>query len=113
MLKLIISFLSGGLISWLISHIYYKKASVNCPEWAKPIVEKLPRLKMSNKEIIEHFQKELNKGNAEIDPIFDIVACPKCGESIDKLEREFHDQDGYSVMSVNCPACGWSNSREV
>ena len=35
-------FFLGGLVSLVISHLYYKKSSKKAPEWAIPLIEKLP-----------------------------------------------------------------------
>ncbi len=38
MIVLLIGVISGGLISLIISHSYYKKSNVATPEWAKTFI---------------------------------------------------------------------------
>jgi|WetSurSiteA1Bulk_404760.scaffolds.fasta_scaffold527918_1 hypothetical protein len=65
MLGLIIGIIGGAAFSWLISHIYYKKSSVQIPDWAKPIIERLPEEPPTKEKLLELFQDALDQGEVE------------------------------------------------
>ena len=34
----------GGIITWIVTRHYYKKSMINAPEWARPLIDKLPQI---------------------------------------------------------------------
>jgi hypothetical protein len=85
----IISFLAGCVVT----HIYYRRASKEAPEWAKaipewakPLIAKLPDQPISLDRLAELYHEELELGNIRPDPISGYLVCPKCGASTDQFE---------------------------
>jgi rubredoxin len=113
MLELVIGLISGAVFSWLISHIYYKKSSVQIPDWAKPIIERLPEKPPTKEKLLELFQDALDKGEVEIDSVVGYVACPECKASAKDFEKTAFGDDIHTVVVVECPHCGWNKTTEV
>ena len=105
MIELLVGIVGGGVLSWLISHIYYKKSSVKIPEWAKPIIERLPEEPPTNDRLLEIFQDALNRGEVEVDPIVGYVACPECKASSKDFKKTAYGDDMHTVVTVECPHC--------
>lgn len=112
-MDLLIGIVGGAVLSWIIAHSYYRKSSKEPPDWAKPIIAKLPDEPPTKEKLIELFQDSLDKGEAEIDPIFGYVACPQCKASAKDFEKSGFGDDHATIAIVSCPHCGWSNSTEV
>ena len=81
MVELLVGIVGGAVLSWLISYIYYKKSSVQIPDWAKPIIKRLPEEPPTKDKLLELFQDALDKGEVEVDPVVGYVACPECKAS--------------------------------
>jgi len=113
MLELVIGLIGGAAFSWLISHIYYKKSSVQIPDWAKSIVEKFPEKPPTKEELLDLFQGALDKGEVEIDPVVGYVACPKCKASAKDFKKTALEDYIRTVVVVECPHCGWNKTIEV
>ena len=113
MVQLIIGIVFGGLISWLVSHQYYKKANLSPPEWAIPIIEKLPLIAPSEEEFLKLFQKEVSEGTIIPHPVFKHVACPNCNTPIGELVEKIMGDDIHTILNISCPYCGWSDWAEV
>jgi hypothetical protein len=110
----ILGVLAGGILSWVITYSYYRKASREIPDWAKPIVERLPQSPPTKEQLLELFQDALDKGEINPDPIFGYVACPKCkAPSSDFKHRIYSNEPRGDVAIVECPHCGWSNDTEL
>jgi len=109
----IILFLAGALASWLITHAYHRRSSVTPPDWAKDLVKSLPRRQPTDKQLRILFQRHLDSGKVEIDPILGRVACPECGASAKRFRREHFGDDRVDVVVATCPQCGWSDHAEV
>ena len=58
-------FLAGSLVSWLVTMVYYRKSSVKAPEWARPMIERLPEQPIGKEEFAKLFAENLE--NATID----------------------------------------------
>ncbi|MBN1253595.1 MAG: hypothetical protein JXA16_15760 [Bacteroidales bacterium] len=112
-MEILLSAIIGGLITWVFSHIYYKKSSKEIPEWAKPIIAKLPVSKPTSGELLQLFQEALNTGDVSIDPLFGNVACPKCNAPLKELEEKNYGDDNYTIVVKNCPYCGWNRQADV
>jgi hypothetical protein len=72
-MDLLIGIIGGAILSWVITHYYYLKSSIQPPEWAKPIIAKLPKEPPTKEKLVELFQEALDAGEAEFDPIFGYV----------------------------------------
>ena len=113
MIELLIGIFAGGSISWIITHLYYRKSNIDVPEWAKPLIKKLPEIAPSKEELLKLFQKELNNGNINLHPVFWHVACPICKLPITELKEELFGDDNHTILVLTCPNCGWSDSTEI
>ena len=113
MIELIIGIVSGGALSWFISHKYYTKSNVAIPDWAKPLIEKLPQIAPSEKELLRLFQIEIDNGTITPHPVFMHVACPNCHVPIDELIEKISGDDYHTILDLSCPHCGWSDWTEV
>jgi RNase P subunit RPR2 len=113
MVELVIGIVGGALFSWLITYLFYKKSSVQIPEWAKPIIERLPEEPPTKEKLLELFQDALDKGEVEIDPVIGYVACPKCKASSKDLKKTAFQDDLHTVVVVECPHCGWNKKTEI
>jgi rubredoxin len=113
MIELFIGIVAGAVISWAIAHAYYKKSSTEPPDWAKPIIAKLPEEPPSQEKLVELFQDALDKGEAEIDPITGYAACPQCKAPAKDFERQGFGDDDVYVVSIKCPHCGWDEDSQV
>lgn len=113
MVELLIGCLAGGIISWAITHWYYKKSSVNIPDWAKPLIQKLPQIPPNYEELLRLFQEEITKGNIKPHPIFGYVACPNCNAKMDELKQKVVGDDYNQILDLSCPHCGWSEWTQI
>ena len=113
MTELLVGTLAGGGISWLLTHVYYRKSSIEVPEWAKPIIRNLPPERPSRERLLELFQEALEKGDVRPDPVFGHVACPECHAPFSDMNTTTRDADrGRVVAFADCPHCGWSAHAE-
>jgi len=113
MVELIIGAILGGIISWAVTHFYYKKASTDIPDWAKQIVEKLPQSKPTESELLELFQEALDTGDVVPDPILGYVACPNCKAPASDFEEKGFGDEYHTIVVKTCPHCGWSETAEL
>lgn len=113
MIELIIGIVGGGVISWIISSQYYKKSNTFAPDWAIPLIDKLPRIALSEKELLRLFQEEIENGTITPHPVFMHVACPNCHAPIDELIEKISGDDYHTILDLSCPHCGWSDWAEV
>jgi hypothetical protein len=112
--ELVIGILAGAIISWIIAHIYYKKSAAHIPDWAKSLIERLPEERPSPDRLLELFEDALQKGEIDPDPVFGHVACPVCkSPSKDFKKKVYSDENDRSVMIIECPHCGWSDSTDL
>ena len=51
----------GGVLSWLITHIYHKKADKEAPEWAKPLFKMLPDSKPDESQLMDIVKKFISE----------------------------------------------------
>jgi len=112
-MELIIGSVFGGLTSWVISHLYYKKSNTYAPDWAKPLIEKLPEIAPSGEELLKLFQHEINEGSIKPHPVFNHVACPNCNAPLSELVEKVMGDDQHTVLDISCPHCSWSEWAEV
>tara|TARA_B110000037_G_C17026369_1_gene467551 strand:- start:15 stop:356 length:342 start_codon:yes stop_codon:yes gene_type:complete len=113
MIELAIGVVLGGMVSWIVSHTYYKKSSTEIPDWAKPIIEKLPNNKPTKDQLLKLFEEELISGNIRPDPILGYVACPKCKANATDFESTVVGNNDHTIVIKTCPHCGWSEDTEV
>ncbi|MFL9814549.1 hypothetical protein D7241_14950 [Stutzerimonas sp. VN223-3] len=54
-------FFLGGLVSWLISHLYYRQSSKKAPEWAVPLIDKLPTTLPTETQLLTLVKEHLHQ----------------------------------------------------
>lgn len=113
MIELTIGIILGGIISWFVTYIYYRKSTSEIPEWAKPIIDKLPPEQPSQEKLLELFQEALNNEEIIPDPILGHVACPECKTTASDFQEKSYGDDYHTIVVKTCPHCGWSEQVEV
>ena len=58
-------FFAGSLVSWLVTMVYYRKSSVKAPDWAKEMIERLPKEPPKDIDLVKIFEEALK--NTSID----------------------------------------------
>src|SRR3990167_4247223 len=91
MISTIIGILVGSFITWLITHLYYKKSSTVAPDWAKPLIERLPEKQPSEQELIDIFQDFVEEGKIQPDELTGYLKCPKCNRPSTEFTHETHE----------------------
>lgn len=114
MIELLSGVVLGGLVSWVISHFYYKRSSTQVPDWAKPLIEKLPDAPISTQKLIELYHEALEGGELRPDPMSGYVACPRCGASSDDFKPWEAGDPSRDMLfrGVSCGKCGYEVSSE-
>ncbi len=113
MIQLVVGVIGGGIISWIIACLYYRKTNTNAPAWAFPLIEKLPLIAPSEEELLRLFQEQINAGLIKPHPVFSHVACPNCGAPISELQEKVYGDEATTILDLSCPNCGWSDWSEV
>jgi hypothetical protein len=98
----------GAVPSWLISRFYYRRSTIEVPEWARQLVESLPDHPISTERLTELYHAALERGELHPDPYSGYVACPKCGEPSEQFKGyEATDYEHDRIYrGVQCGACG-------
>ena len=113
MSTLLVGLLGGAILSWAIAHVYYRKASTEVPEWAKPIVANLPQERPTREKLLELFQEAMDTGVAKPDTAFGHVACPGCHSPFEQVQQTWHNlENGGAAVFADCPNCGWTAHAE-
>lgn len=107
----------GGLISWIITHFYYKKELENQKKRTNNLSKKLSKEvkevilsqhkeNLSIQQLNQLLQKKVIKeDDIGSDPL-PYKACPKCGnEELYKTSDIYRDDVYYFVK---CEECGWN-----
>jgi hypothetical protein len=94
-------------------YVGYKKSTKEIPDWAKPIIEKLPQSKPTEAELLKLFQEALNTGDVVPDPIFGYVACPNCKAPASDFQEDGFGDEHHTIVVKTCPHCGWSEQAEL
>ncbi len=112
----------GGIVSWVISHAYYKKASqdqnVIFNKLSKEIRDAIlndNRDKLSVLELNELLREKTI--DAEVGEAIPYVACPKCGsedlERTSDAEVEYGPEgieSGIPYDIIRCKECNWTKT---
>lgn len=109
----IILFLAGFILSWALTHGYYRRSSTKAPEWAKQLIERLPDSPPSKERLLEIVQESIDKGEILVDSLTGHVACPECNHSAETFEKQVFGDDRHTIVVTSCSNCGWSQSDEV
>lgn len=122
-MELIIGIVGGGIISWAITHLYYKIAGKEQKKQGEELGKKLSK---EVKEVILNAQKDnltvgelnslleekiIDKDSIGKNPL-PYKACRQCGNTElewESLQDEEHDRMYYFV---HCKECGWCDGTE-
>ena len=113
MIEIIVGIVFGGVISWAITHRYHRKSTISCPEWAEPLLAKLPEIAPTGEELIKLFQQEINSGSISTHPVFDLIACPNCYAPLHDLKQKVLGDDNHTLLDISCPQCGEGKVRRL
>lgn len=59
LLILIVGIVGGGLVSWLIANAYYRRSSIQPPDWARPLIEHLPKFPPTPERLLQLYRQVL------------------------------------------------------
>lgn len=113
MIGLVLGPVVSVFITWVVARFYYKKSLTHIPDWAKPLVEKLPQSKPSEAELLKLFQEALNTGEIVPDPIFGHVACPECKNPASDFQEKILGDEYHTIIVKSCAHCGWNDHAEL
>lgn len=115
-MELIISFIVGALISWAITHHYYKKASrdqkelfAKLPDSFRQVVLESRAEKFSVKELNKLLEEKIYDEDSGRDPL-PYKCCPRCGST--KLKRSSMSDDRITMFYISCEECDWGAGTE-
>jgi len=102
----------GALLSWPIAHWYYRRAAKEAPEWAQPLIDKLPDAPISQERLVTLYNEAIESG--EIDPhaFTGYTRCPKCGASQEYFEpwEAWDNVRGDGYRGFRCGKCKYEIS---
>ncbi len=108
----------GGVVSWAITHYYDRRASVRVPDWARPLLRRLPEAAPSKAELQKVFREVLEETELEVvepedeNEFEELEECPKCQS--DELEvGDDEDARGRVFETIECLSCGWRDKRQL
>ena len=101
--------------TWLIAHAYYRRSSVQVPEWARPLIESLPEARPSRERLIELFNEAIAEGDLVPDGNFGYVACPRCKAPTSEFgtTRQHDERFDDDYLVIRCKRCGWSDFTQL
>jgi len=122
MLTLIIGIVVGAIITWILAHHYYIRATKDQSELFHKLDDNLRETilndrkeKLSIKELNELLEsKTIDKTHGGL---FPFKACPKCGSENLRIGTDndpYHDGDDYvrnPFELIQCLDCGWSKTE--
>jgi len=112
---IIIGILFGGIISWVISHAYYKKSNESQRNITSKLTEELKEIIL--KSDIEKFtvkdlnrlleEKIINKNAKDCSELYKM--CPKCGSEDLKISIATDHEHDEQYCIYKCNTCYWSD----
>jgi hypothetical protein len=106
-------FIGGAFVSWIITHAYYRHSSKIAPDWAQPLIAKLPDSPPTKERLLELVQEYIGKGEVKVNDPTGHIACPECANSAEHFEQKVFGDEHHTIVVTSCPACGWSQTDEV
>ena len=100
--------------TWLIAHAYYRRSSVQVPEWARPLVESLPEARPSRERLIELSTRRSRRVTSSRTAISATSRAQVQGVTSEFETTRQHDErfdDDYLV--IRCKRCGWSDFTQL
>jgi len=107
-------FLVGAGISWGIAHFYYRRSNTVAPDWAKPLIEKLPDAPITIERLIDLYHEAIETGQVTAHPS-GYVKCPECGvgqEHFKGWEAVDHEREDH-YWGFKCDKCNHVLSENV
>ena len=107
-----ISLLVGGILSWIIADLYYRKNTADLKALEKSVPEKLKKILIENSDRQLSFEELKNLIDKQIydmetdDPL-PYKKCPNCGNE-ELVRSGGENSNGEAVFIINCNECGWS-----
>jgi len=117
----------GGLVSWLVTHIYHVKTSrdlrrtfARLPDAIQEATAKSSLAKLTVADLNAILCARVVDSSGLTD--FPYKACPRCGSGNLRVANEFHsaepeadEEGGINWIPIRCPAitcldCGWSEN---
>jgi len=107
---LMVGILGGGLLSWLVTHLYYQRSVTSTPPWAKDLIDRFGQEEPSAEQLRKYFNEAVASGDIVPHVPSGYVMCPQCKVSSDNLvygESQYPGRDAFGSY-VKCSKCGWS-----
>ena len=83
-MELIVGLVGGGIISWLLTHWYYRKANKEAPEWARVLIDRFPNRPPTIDELVDLYHQAFMAGEITPHPS-GFIKCPECGTGSEKF----------------------------
>lgn len=102
----LVLFFGGALLSWGVSHWYYRKANKEVPDWARPLIDRFPIKPPTIEELVDLYHEAVMDGAIVPHPS-GFVKCPECGASANKFESWEHYAPRLDSLfhGYKCSAC--------
>jgi len=102
------------VVTWLVAHFYYRRSVTNAPNWARPLIERLPDTPPTPERLMDLYQQALMDGQIERpDPMTGLYKCPRCGAPASQFKGQTYESDYVTGVQIKCPSCGYSESIDT
>lgn len=112
-MELIIGIVGGAFASWLITHTYYKKSTVDLErlfnkfdESTRETILSSDKEKLSIKELNALLEEKTIDHDTN-NPL-PYIACPKCGSKNLNFSSHYDENDSASFVNCPNPKCKWT-----
>ncbi len=112
-ISILLSVVAGLVISWVVARHFYKRSTMEVPEWAKPFVESLPDKPISDEQLVDLYHQAVMEGRLEVHPS-GFIKCPECGAGSEKFEpwQAVTHQLGSIFHGYRCGDCNFELTNE-
>lgn len=120
-MELLVGIITGGALSWAIAHWYYRRSSKEVPDWANrtpdwaiPLIEKLPDAPVSQERLIELYNEAVATGELQPHQFTGFLKCPNCGAGQEYFEPYEASDPRYDmhIRGFRCSKCGYELSGD-
>ena len=113
MIELVAGIVGGAIVSWLLTHWYYRKANKEVPDWARPLIERFPISAPSLDQLVDLYHQAVMDGHINPHPT-GFVKCPECGAGADKFVpwEVYAPQLDSHFHGFKCSECNHELSNE-
>ena len=84
-----------------------RRIKTNPAERDQYVIEKLPNLPSSKKQLLKIVEKCLQNRRVVMYKPAEYQICPDCGNPSEYFQQQAIDDEGYPILIISCPACGW------